>query len=155
VPLIVGKNAYTTLELADAYFEDRFDADKWASVSDTDKEKALITATAMLEELEWVGTSQSGQSLSFPRNGVYYNKKTGLDEYLQDEVPVCVVNATCELAYHLVANPGVLNPDTVPPRIKVDVIDIVAAPRIPRIPRHIRQMVSHLLRPQREFWIPR
>jgi len=109
--LVKGTNSYSTVSEADLYFEDRLDAAAWTSAGNDLKGQALITATRMLDNMRWVGVASSEtQKLAFPRTGEYFDPRLGIDVALdEDEVPERVVNATYEIAYHLLNNDGLLD----------------------------------------------
>jgi hypothetical protein len=107
--LAKGINSYVTRLEADAYFADRLDVDAWTSASESQKEQALITATGTLDEKAWTGVAISDtQALAFPREGNYFDPKLGYETAL-DGVPARILKATCELAYHLLNNDGLLD----------------------------------------------
>ena len=83
--LIKGTNSYRTVEEADAYFEDRLDAAAWTSASDELKGQALVTATAILDNMNWNGYAVSeSQSLAFPRIGSYFDPRKGVEVSFDD-----------------------------------------------------------------------
>ncbi len=92
----VNKNSYISLEEANEYFAGRLGADYWDTLDDTQKEKALITATKRIDTLSFIGSKQKPkQPLQFPRfyySGLEYN---GLQ--LAD-VPQQLKDAVCEEA---------------------------------------------------------
>lgn len=107
--LVKGTNAYVTVVEADAYFSDRLDADAWSNADSTKKAQALITASLMLNDLEWAGTAVSGsQGLAFPRNGEFFDTRLGSTDVM-DPVPKRIENACMEQAYHLLLNTGILD----------------------------------------------
>lgn len=74
---------------ADDYFLTRLDSGLWEQTSQTNKDKALQTATRYINQLNFSGDkADANQTLEFPR---------GTDT----EVPQPVKDATCELAYAL------------------------------------------------------
>ena len=102
--LVKGTNSYVTVAEADSYFADRLHSETWSGASPTDKEKALITATGLLDQKPWVGEAENElQSLAFPRIGYYYDPKYGRDLDLIN-TPERVLKATYELALHLLSN---------------------------------------------------
>jgi hypothetical protein len=93
--LVVGTNSYISVADADTYFSDRLNADEWTG---TDKDKALIQATKMIDFRHYLGyKTDETQALKFPRIGL-------IDDYVdldENEVPQKVKDATCELALYL------------------------------------------------------
>jgi hypothetical protein len=107
--LAKGVNSYATVGEADAYFADRVDVPDWLAANSTKKGQALVTATRVLDMLDWVGIVVSDtQSLSFPRVGAYFDPKLGYQKNLSG-VPDRIVTATYELANHFLINTGILD----------------------------------------------
>lgn len=101
-------NSYVNVPEADLYFEDRLDSTSWNTATETEKEQALVTATQKLDEMEWTGVAVSqDQTLAFPRVGSYYDPKYGMEITFGDTVPTRIINATYELAYHLLNNDAI------------------------------------------------
>ena len=94
-----NSNAFCDVASADDYHGDRLHNDEWDNASDTDKEAALIQATIMLNELDWLGSidSEATQALRFPREELY--DKDGRE---LSGIPTFLVNATSELALNLI-----------------------------------------------------
>ncbi len=129
--LIKGTNTYATLEEANSYFANRIDAAAFDTASDSMKEKALITATSLIDTYDFVGQAiSSSQSLAFPRVGYYYNSKLGLTLEFTNQIPVEITKATCEMAYHLLNNDGLL--DSIGDVKKIEIgpikLDFIEAP---------------------------
>lgn len=89
----INVNSYVSLDEANTYFSERLGADYWATLEDSQKEKALITATKKIDRLPFTGYKQDPcQPLQFPR--YYYNtcgNKTAI-------VPQQIKDAVCEEA---------------------------------------------------------
>lgn len=110
-PKGVNSNSYCTVSDADDYLtEQRLYSSVWSTQDTTEKEAALIWATAMLDaSFEWAGSKRTlEQALRWPRSGA-----TDLDGnwYDYDTIPVVLRNATAELASYLVANDPSALPD--------------------------------------------
>jgi hypothetical protein len=104
-----GVNSYAVIEDANVYFENRLDVAAWDEASDADKAKALITATAQLDGLEYRGYAVSrSQPLAFPRVGEFLDPRIGYPVSMSP-VPLRVIHATYEQAYHLLNNDGLLD----------------------------------------------
>lgn len=105
-------NSYATVEEADLYFADRLDVAAWEGAESEQKSKALTTATALLDALDWIGTAVSeNQTLAFPRTNAYYLDPL-VGNYVEldsTKVPLRIVKATYEVAYHLLNNDGLLD----------------------------------------------
>lgn len=81
--------AYITNGDADLYFESRLDSDLWDETNETNKTKALATATRLIDRLNFEGDkTDDDQSLEFPRGG-------------DTSIPQDIKDACCEIAYAL------------------------------------------------------
>ena len=92
-------NAYIDRARAALYFAARLNTSAWDAADQPTQEKALMAATARLEQESYRACKTApGQALKWPRYGVEDD-----DGYLYDAstVPAPVVAATCELALHL------------------------------------------------------
>lgn len=111
--LLKGTNSFVTIQESDDYFNDRLYSDTWFS-SDTLVEQALVTATGILDDIDWGGTALPTASypLSWPRDITYYDNKSGYYTDLEDDrsttsygtIPEDIKKATYELALHLITN---------------------------------------------------
>ena len=105
-------NCYVSLEEAEEYFDTRIDAAAWFAADTEDKESALVTATLILDENQFIGVAvSSDQSLGWPRSGaMYLDPKLGLwIEIPEDEIPARLQKAVFEQAYHLLTNENLLD----------------------------------------------
>lgn len=107
--LVVGVTSYVDVTTATAYLGDRLDSGVWDSASTKERASALVSATRILDQLEWVGcVANDDQSLAFPRLGTYYDNRLGYNVSLQGtEIPQRIKDAICELALHLLSNEDV------------------------------------------------
>ena len=93
--LVVDTNSYISLADANTYFEDRLNSATWDEATDTDKSKALIQATQIIDQKDFLGyKSVSTQALKFPRTGLVDD---GIDVD-GSTIPKRVKDAVCELA---------------------------------------------------------
>ena len=111
-----GINSFVTIIEAENYFYDRLNQSDWDSSSDEIVERALVTATGILNDLDWGGTATPTASypLSWPRDITYWNTISGKYETLEDDrndsskflgtIPEDIKKATYELALHLIKN---------------------------------------------------
>lgn len=82
-------NSYIDVSGADNYFSTRLNSDIWDDSTNTDKQKALIEATRLIDNLNFEGTKHTtAQTLQFPR---------GDDTVIPNDIKI----ATCELAISL------------------------------------------------------
>lgn len=126
-------NSYLSVAGADSIAEGMVGTLSWASATNNDKIKALITATNGLETLGWVGLrATTTQALAWPRTGAVCGDKN----YGDDEIPREIELSTFDLANALLADPTLLRSsssgaalvDGVPnrdlKRLKLDVMEI-------------------------------
>lgn len=141
-----GVNSYATVDEADTYFADRLDVAAWSSASETQKPQALVTATKMLDDLDWTGYVVSeSQPLAFPRNGDYFDPRTGTTIVLGNTVPARVVNASMELAYHLLNNDGLLDDTGTVEAINIAGISITNIRQANKLPGVVERLIKPLL----------
>jgi hypothetical protein len=82
-------NPYVTLEEADEYLNSIFNTDDWFMMGDSDKQKAINSATKMINVLSFIGDkTDASQENEFPRNGDLI-------------VPQAIKDACCEIALKL------------------------------------------------------
>ena len=96
----VSSNSYVTGSDFDIFVTDRFyDSSSYAAASDSEKTGSMITATAFIDTLDFVGTpANTSQALQWPRSGVL--KLNGGFEPTDDH-PTRLKNATYLLALAL------------------------------------------------------
>ena len=109
-----GYNSFVTITEAESYFYDRLNQSAWDSATDETVERALVTATGILDNLDWGGTAvpTALYPLSWPRDITYWDTKSGGYETLEDDrsttsygtFPEDIKKATYELALHLIKN---------------------------------------------------
>lgn len=145
--LTKGSNSYVTVAEADAYFETRLDVAAWEDLTDENqKAKALVTASMILDELEWTGVAISvDQSLAFPRNGSYFDPKLGMCILLDSNVPDRVIVATYELAYHLLNNDGLLDDTGTVEDLQVGPVNLSKVRSAQKIPSFVKRHINPLL----------
>lgn len=143
--LVKNTNSYVTVNEADAYFETRMDVAAWNTAKDDDKESALVTATSMLDDLNWVGVVESdSQSLAFPRTGSYFDPRKGYEVDFSG-VPSRIVRATCEMAYHLLNNDGLLDNTGSVFDLQVGSIKLNKIRSPHDIPSHVDRIINPML----------
>ncbi len=111
--VVKGTNCYASMEDATAYFADRIDTEAWDTATAPDKEKALITATKLIDDnYVFIGkVAASEQTLSWPRMGVAYPdpQRGTWEQPGPTVVPSRVTRATLEQALHLLLNEKLLD----------------------------------------------
>lgn len=108
---VPGADSYISVDDAGLYCTAR--GLTFADGADADKEAALRRATAALDAMyrsRFPGSKANGrsQSLEWPRTGA---EDAEGEEISDDEVPVEVLNAVCEMAVRELAEPGSMLPD--------------------------------------------
>lgn len=94
-------NSYLTIEEANEYFSGRLGSDIWTTLTETQKEQALRTATKRIDCLPFIGYKVNPyQKLQFPRYFVDFS--FALDLFVTAEVPLQVKDATAEEALSIV-----------------------------------------------------
>jgi len=103
-------NSFIDRDTAQLYFDGRLYSDAWTNASETDQNKALVSATNRLNQERWVGaptTQVTPAALQWPRYGVIDAARnaerdpwgSSFTPYLNSAtIPVWLENATCELA---------------------------------------------------------
>lgn len=147
-------NSYVSVGYADEYVEGSAHAQSWPTTSfgaDLEtKQKALVSATRILERQQWNGTKATlTQRLQLPRIGLV--DRDGL-LLASDQIPRDAAEATCELALTLAAgDPGSLVDETLLQfkRLKIgSVIDLEMRDGVPNendLPQTVLDLISHLL----------
>jgi hypothetical protein len=96
-------NSYITTADGDAYADNRLGTLNWTTASVDDQARALLAATARLDELEWVGSrATTTQALAWPRLDAACCEKS----YDSETIPPEVMAATFDLAELLLGNAG-------------------------------------------------
>lgn len=100
-PLAVS---YATVDGASLYFGSSMDAENWDDLDLLDQERALVTASRLLDSLmDWKGTQvYPDQPLAWPRRSV---RDPSGRVWPYNAVPTAVRNATAALALQLASNP--------------------------------------------------
>ena len=100
-----GTNSFVSVSESDEYFENRLNSENWFA-NDGAVEQALVTATGILDDMDWGGTATPTASypLSWPRDITYYDNKSGYFVSVEDDRSTTFEKATFELALHLLNN---------------------------------------------------
>lgn len=120
-----SSNAYCDFNDFQTYLESHLYANAAENTTVETQEAALVWATRLLDEhVSWDGTpTQVDQALQWPRIGVM--KKGGRKLIDHNSIPQWLIDATCELARHLISEDRTAEDDTTGfTRIKVDVIEL-------------------------------
>ena len=145
--LVKDTNSYVTRAEADAYFADRLDAAVWNATDDATKDQALITATTQVDNQQYTGYAVSDtQALAWPRVGEYFDPRVGSAVIFEDDVvPTRILNATYEMALHLLSNSGLLDDTGKVKSLKVGQIELVNIRNASKIPYSVNLQIQPLL----------
>jgi hypothetical protein len=149
--LTLFKNSY--LESADDYLADNPD---WESASSEQQEQALVDATQILDQNEWIGTASSpSQSLAWPRKKLtFFDPVLGLHvECEEGELPIRLEKAVSALALHLIRFPSAIKKyDVTYDSISVGPISLTnsdagssSSPNVPLVPIEVTKLVAPLV----------
>lgn len=139
----VGINSYVSLEDAEAVASERLFAAAWSAATPETRAKALITATALLNRMQWQGRPVApSQPLAWPR--VADRCPPGFP--LIAETPAPIVTATVELALHLLQTGELPGGPAVMQRMLGDSMAMYFAHVADELPKHVRRLIEPFLR---------
>lgn len=157
-----GTNCYVSLLEAESYFDTRIDSGAWVNADDEDKESALVTATLIVDENQFIGVAVSSeQSLGWPRTGATtFDTKLNLTvTYSDSEIPKRLKLAVFEQAYHLLSNENLIdNKSQNFEEISIGSITLKDSNsdtgRVPMVPSLVRTFLKPLMlnQGQRQWW---
>jgi hypothetical protein len=94
-------NSYITVAEGDTFAGDVLPTPAWSAATSDNKIRALLAATARLDELEWIGAqAATTQALAWPRTGA----KCGEKDYASTVIPAEVKRGTFDLANLLLSD---------------------------------------------------
>lgn len=104
-------NTYCTLAEAETYHDSRVEHESWADANNDEKNKALLMATRLLDDLyEWAGfPTNEDQALQWPRNAVMDRHNWNSIDI--DTIPERLKQAQAEFAAQLLAEDRSLDYD--------------------------------------------
>lgn len=110
-PKATNANSYVDVATADAHLDERLYVSDWTDASTDDKERALIWATRLLDDLmDWKGTPRTNdQALRWPRSGVF--DRDQVQWFDEDTIPEPLEIATAELGLELLKRDRSAEPD--------------------------------------------
>ena len=153
--LTKGVNSYCTLLEADAYFADRLDVAAWNEADETSKSQALVSATMLLDTVEFNGYAVStSQMLAFPRVITYYSPRLGVTVTLDStsSVPNEIIKACNELAYHLLNNDGLLDDTGSVENLSISGINLVDVKSAQKMPTIVRELIKPFKKRNTSTW---
>lgn len=141
--LIVGLNSYVSQQDADELAATRLFAAAWDAATPDTKKRALFTATALLDRMQWQGRPLAPtQPLAWPR----VNERSPLGYPLTAEIPAAILGATVELAMHLLASGELPGGPAVMQRMLGDSMVMHFAHVSDELPKHVRRLIEPFLR---------
>jgi hypothetical protein len=143
-------NSYTDLAYAAAYFAGRMATGAWDAADDAARTRALVAATARLEQERYAGERASDtQALKWPRIDVFDDDGIA---YASNAIPIPVQQACCEQALDLLNASGadLLGPTGLEAfsEISLGSIDITMRPAAPAggaLSPQVRRLLRGLL----------
>lgn len=139
--LIVGANSFVSLADANVIADTRLFAGPWDAATDATRERALVTATSLLDRLQWQGRPIAlTQALAWPR--VHDRCPPGYP--LTADIPAAIVSATVELAIHLLAT-GEHAGSPVQQRMLGDSLAMYFPTVADEFPKHVRRAIEPYL----------
>lgn len=136
--ITVGQNSYIDLDGANAIAASYLFEGQWSASTEIARERALITATSLLDRMSWQGRPlDRAQSLAWPR----VNAVAPYGYPLTVEVPAPIIRATVELAVHLL---GVDEPASKPimQRMLGDSMVMYFPTIADELPKHVRRLIE-------------
>jgi hypothetical protein len=149
--LILFENSY--LESADDYLADN---PFWEAADSDAQEQALVDATRILDQNEWIGTAvTSSQSLAWPRAKLsFFDPVLSLHVPCeQGEIPIRLQKAVAYLALHLLKYPTAIKGyDVTYDSISIGPISLSntdagrsSSPQVPLIPAEVNKLIAPLI----------
>jgi hypothetical protein len=139
----VGTNSYVSLDDANALATERLFAAAWAAASTDARVQALMTATALLDRMQWQGRPLTRtQRLAWPR--VADRCPAGYP--LTAEIPTPIATATVELAIYMLNSGELPGGPAVMSRMLGDSMVMHFAHVADELPKHVRRLIEPFLR---------
>jgi hypothetical protein len=139
----VGTNSYVSLDAANALASERLFAGAWAAATADTRAQALMTATALLERMQWEGRPLAPtQALAWPR--VADRCPDGYP--LTADIPAPIAAATVELAIYLLGQAEMPGGPAIMQRMLGDSMVMHFAHVADELPKHVRRLIEPFLR---------
>lgn len=139
---IVGVNSYADLDQANAVADTRLFVSVWNATADESRCRALQTATALLDRMQWKGRPVAPtQPLSWPR----VPDRCPYGYPIAVTIPAEIATACIELAIHLLAQ-GQLASAPVQTRMLGDSMTTYFPTIADELPKHVRRLIEPHLR---------
>lgn len=138
----VGQNAYVSLSAAEAIADTRLFAEPWTAATDATKARSIITATTLLDRLQWQGRKLAPtQPLAWPRVA----DRAPLGYPLSTETPDAIATASVELAIHLLATGSLGGGPAIMQRMLGDSMEMFYPVIADELPKHVRRLIEPFL----------
>lgn len=149
---LAASNSYSAVADADTYFSDRLGTDAWTAAITATKEKALVTATRMLDRQTWEGT----KTVTTPEHPLAWSRTGVTDKYGNDvdpdTLPAAFLAGVYELALALLVDltiQEVVNTGNLNKRLKAGSVEIEyfrpSADTATRFPTVIQELLGQFL----------
>jgi hypothetical protein len=141
--ILVGQNAYVSLAEADTTASARLFAETWNNALPRTKEQAIITATALLDRMQWQGRKLAPtQPLAWPRVADH----APLGYPLATEIPAAIKTASVELALHLLRTGSMGDGPPIMQQMLGDAMVMYYPHIADELPKHVRRLIEPHLR---------
>lgn len=141
--LTVGTNSYISLAAANDVAASRLFTGAWTAANNETRAAALMTATALLDRLQWEGRPLAPtQPLAWPR----VPDRCPAGYPLTTDTPPAIVTATAELAIHLLSTGELGGGPAVMQRMLGDSMVSHFAHVADELPKHVRRLIEPFLR---------
>lgn len=139
----VGTNSYVSLDAANALAAERLFAGAWTAATPDTRAQALMTATALLDRMQWQGRPLAPtQALAWPR--IADRCPPGYP--LTVDIPAPIAAATVELAIHLLRTGELPGGPAVMQRMLGDSMSMYFAHVADDLPKHVRRLIEPFMR---------
>ena len=140
--IIVGQNVYLSLADAQAIADTRLFAEHWDAGLGEPQARALITATALLDRMNWKGRKLAPtQPLAWPRVA----ERAPLGYPLAVEIPDAIKTASVELAIHLLRTGTLGGGPALMQRMLGDAMEMFYQHIADELPKHVRRLIEPYL----------
>lgn len=139
----VGLNSYVSLDDASGLAAQRLFTGAWSVATDDARAQALMTATALLDRMQWQGRPLTrAQPLAWPR--IADHCPPGFP--LSADIPQPIADATVELAIYLLGTGELPGGPAVMQRMLGDSMVMHFAHVADELPKHVRRLIEPFLR---------
>ena len=146
--LVVGTNSYVSVFEANDYYDDRL-GEEWREHDMVAREKAIITASQIIDKLPWNGVAVSAtQKLAWPRVLRYVEpnlRQTIEYDGTETEYPERVKESVYILALHLLENVEVLTSGASVQSLQAGSVGLTTIKAPPLLPQRVLRLLDPLV----------